>query len=288
MSNLPSDRESAAAWAQKLLTRDDFLILDSETTGLGGDAEIVQIAIIDPAGRTLLDTYVKPTRPIPRDASAIHHITDAMVVDAPTFADIAPQLRGLLSGETVVIYNSDFDVRLMEQSAAARGIPIEIPAFAGEYKDAMEEYSAWCGEWSEWHQSYKWQKLPGGDHTAVGDCRACLAVIKRMAGVLNSSIVVPAMDDELRGYALHYSKFYKDDDYNTPHDSSLEAALSAFVADLMGSYSDRRGGMERERLANDWLTAWRRDLGWKPIYGPQKKVESDAERYQREHGEPPF
>jgi DNA polymerase-3 subunit epsilon len=273
MNEQPSDREQSRQWAQALLTRDEFVILDSETTGLGGTAEIVQIAIIDPQGRVLLDTLVKPTRPIPMDATAIHHITDAMVADSPTFAAIAPQLRELLAGETVVIYNSAFDVRMMEQSAQACGLTYEIPIFAGEYKCAMEEYSQWVGEWSEYHGNYRWQKLPGGDHTALGDARACLAIVKKMAGHLNSSITVPAMDDELRGYALHHSKFYKDGDYNVTHDSPLTDALSAFIADLVGSYSDRHGSMERERLANDWFTAWRRDLGWRPIYEPQKKGE---------------
>jgi len=181
MSNLPSDRDQARQWAQQLLARGDFLVLDSETTGLGGDAEIVQIAIIDPQGRTLLDTLVRPVRPIPMDATHIHGITNERVADSPTFADIAPQLRTLLSGETVVIYNSDFDVRLMEQSAQARGLTYEIPIFSGEYQDAMEEYSAWCGEWSQYRGNYRWQRLPGGDHTALGDARACLAIIKRMA-----------------------------------------------------------------------------------------------------------
>jgi DNA polymerase III epsilon subunit-like protein len=268
-----SDRTSAAQWAQKLLARNEFVILDSETTGLGGADEICSIAIIDGQGRVLLDTLIKPTRAIPMDATAIHHITNERVADAPTFADIAPPLRELLSGETVVIYNSAFDVRMMEQSAAAHGLSYEIPIFAGEYKDAMEEYSQWCGEWSDYHGDYRWQKLPGGDHSALGDARACLAIIKRMAGVLNSSITVKAMDDELRGYAMHHSKFHKDGDYNVTHDSPLEDALSAFIADLVGSYSDRHGSMERERLAHDWFTAWRRDLGWRPIYEPQKKGE---------------
>ena len=71
---------------------------------------------------------------------------------------------------------------------------------------------------------------------------------------------------------MHYSKFYKDGNYNETHDSPLEAALSAFIADLAGSYSDRRGTMQRERLAHDWLDAWRRDLGWKPMFEKQTKA----------------
>lgn len=176
-----SDQDQARAWAAKLLAQPDVLVLDTETTGLHGNAEICQIAIIDITGTVLLDTYVKPKQAIPRDASAIHHITDVMVDSAPTFDQIAAQLRTILSGQTVVIYNADFDVRMMEQSAIARGITYEVPIFAGEYQDAMEMYSQWVGQWSSYHHNYRWQPLPRGDHTALGDCRACLNVLKMMA-----------------------------------------------------------------------------------------------------------
>jgi len=176
-----SDQDQARQWAARLLAQPDVLLLDTETTGLHGNAEIVQIAIIDCAGAVLLDTYVKPRQAIPRDASAIHGITDVMVDSAPTFDQLAAQLRELLSGMTVVIYNADFDVRMLEQSAVARGIPYEIPIFAADYKDAMEMYSQWVGQWSSYHHSYKWQPLPRGDHSALGDCRACLNVLKMMA-----------------------------------------------------------------------------------------------------------
>ena len=45
----------------------------------------------------------------------------------------------------------------------------------------METYAEWVGEWSDYFGSYKWQPLPGGDHDAVGDAQAALAVLRRMA-----------------------------------------------------------------------------------------------------------
>jgi hypothetical protein len=35
---------------------------------------------------------------------------------------------------------------------------------------------------NDYHQFYTWQKLPGGDHSALGDCLATLKVIKDMGG----------------------------------------------------------------------------------------------------------
>jgi DNA polymerase-3 subunit epsilon len=173
-----SDQDRARQWAAKLLATPGVLLLDTETTGLHGNAEIVQIAIIDTSGAVLLDTLVRPMRPIPRDASAIHSITDEKVQDAPTFADIAPQLRELLYGQRVIIYNADFDTRMLKQSAFAAGVAHELGAF---FEDAMEPYSAWVGSWNSYHHTYKWQPLPFGDHSALGDCRACLRVLQMMA-----------------------------------------------------------------------------------------------------------
>jgi DNA polymerase-3 subunit epsilon len=45
----------------------------------------------------------------------------------------------------------------------------------------MLQYAAYVGDWSEYRGSYRRQPLPGGDHTALGDALACLALIKAMA-----------------------------------------------------------------------------------------------------------
>lgn len=96
------------------------VVLDTETTGLDKAAEVCEISLVD--GRTglvLLDTLVKPTRPISPGAAKVHGIDDAMVAEAPSWADLHDLIIRLLSGVTVVIYQQDFDLRLMRQSAKA-------------------------------------------------------------------------------------------------------------------------------------------------------------------------
>jgi DNA polymerase-3 subunit epsilon len=44
----------------------------------------------------------------------------------------------------------------------------------------MRAYAAYVGERSK-RGGYKSQKLSGGDHTAIGDARATLRLIERMA-----------------------------------------------------------------------------------------------------------
>jgi DNA polymerase-3 subunit epsilon len=45
----------------------------------------------------------------------------------------------------------------------------------------MERYSTWYGDWSDYLGDYRYQALPGGDHTAAGDCLATLRVLTLMA-----------------------------------------------------------------------------------------------------------
>jgi hypothetical protein len=49
------------------------------------------------------------------------------------------------------------------------------------WRCAMKRYAAFVGEWSERYEDYAYQPLPGGDHRALGDARAALAVLRRMA-----------------------------------------------------------------------------------------------------------
>ena len=63
------------------------IYLDTETTGFGPRAEIVDIAAVSAAGEVLLESLVQPTRRIPADATRVHGITNADVKDAPAWCD---------------------------------------------------------------------------------------------------------------------------------------------------------------------------------------------------------
>ncbi len=180
---LAEQRQEATDWARKLLSQPEtWLILDTETTGLGEDAEIVQIAILNPATGDSFQTLVKPQNPIPLAATAIHGIKDEMVQNAPDFPTVYPHLVELLTGKTIVIYNASFDTTVLDQTAILYGINIPIIP-SKKIACAMEQYSQYIGEWSHYWKSFKWQRLPAGDHTALGDCLATLQIIKRMAQI---------------------------------------------------------------------------------------------------------
>ena len=145
------------AQAREILMRDPYF-LDTETTGLGRSAQIVEISIIDQRGEVLLDTLVKPTTPIPPDATRIHGITDRDVLGAPSFADLMPRLLPFLGfGRTIAIYNASYDTRLLQQSAKVHGIAID----GNNYRHVcvMHMYAVFHGAYNHTRHSYTWQSL---------------------------------------------------------------------------------------------------------------------------------
>ncbi|WP_052672458.1 3'-5' exonuclease [Aliterella atlantica] len=172
------DRVRAVKWAKEILGRDNWTILDTETTGLG-DAEIIEIAIIDHQARTLLNTLIKPTIPIPVEATAIHGISDEMVKDALSFPEVFSQIHSILEGKQVLIYNVSFDICVLSYCRKLHGL--EPPLGLNVRSECiMEWYSQWCGDWSQYWKNYRWQPL-GGGHRALEDCKAALERIQEMA-----------------------------------------------------------------------------------------------------------
>jgi DNA polymerase-3 subunit epsilon len=206
----PEDRAKASKRAQELLALDP-LFLDTETTGLDGNSEIVEIAILNAAGETVLDTLVKPTRSIPASAQEIHHITDEMVASAPTFQELMPELERILRGREVLVYNAEFDESMLTASARLNNCAFteanppwywafkvqdkteSQPAIYKSYWHCiMKLYAKFYGDWNEWHGNYRWIPLaraaryceiemPAGIHRARVDAELARQIVKHMA-----------------------------------------------------------------------------------------------------------
>jgi DNA polymerase-3 subunit epsilon len=92
--------------------------IDLETTGINlGTDRIVEIAIVKilPDGtKSVKRKLINPEMAIPKGASDIHGITDEMVKDAPTFKQVAQELKQMLDGCDFAGYNSNrFDIPLL-------------------------------------------------------------------------------------------------------------------------------------------------------------------------------
>ena len=93
-----------------------FIDLETTGTNLGLD-RIVEIAIVKilPDGtKSVKRKLINPEIPIPSGATDVHGITDDMVREAPTFKQIAHELKQMLDGCDLGGYNSNrFDVPLL-------------------------------------------------------------------------------------------------------------------------------------------------------------------------------
>src|SRR6185369_7652921 len=90
-----------------------LIFLDLETTGATAHVDrITEIGLIEvEQGRHVGEwsSLVNPERPIPAMIESLTGITDAMVADAPTFAELAGDLYQRLAGKTLVAHNARFD-----------------------------------------------------------------------------------------------------------------------------------------------------------------------------------
>lgn len=188
---IEKDRVSAVLWAREQLTQNDLVIVDTETTGID-DAEIVEIAIIDRLGEMLLDTLIKPSIPIPAEVTDIHGISDEMVADAPSFPEVYPCIDAALKDKRVFIYNSAFDIKILNYCCKLHGLPI---LNLNKRSECLMEWAAqWGGDWSYYYKDYKYFPLPGGGHRALEDCLAALDCLKKMAAdsdQINCPVPIP-------------------------------------------------------------------------------------------------
>lgn len=93
-------------------TFDEFVALDIETTGLQQDAEIIEIGLVKIVqGKVALrwSTFVKPSKAIPKDISALTGITPNMVQDAPSWTEVEKEFLSHIDGQLLLAHNHKFD-----------------------------------------------------------------------------------------------------------------------------------------------------------------------------------
>lgn len=138
----------------ELAGQDDWLVLDTETTGLGHDDEVISLAVVSARGELLFHSLVRPTQRIHPKASAVNGITDEMVKDAAAFTDIYPRLAEVLAGRHILAYNAGFDERMLRQTCERYGLPVMV----AEWECVMELYAAARNRWSR-NYGFVWCKL---------------------------------------------------------------------------------------------------------------------------------
>jgi DNA polymerase-3 subunit epsilon len=199
-------QDEVIEWARSILALppDTVRILDFETTGLDYGYEAIEIGVLSLSGEVLMEQRLYPKTPITEGATAVNGITMAMLAGMPTFPDVYPKLKKLLFGKKVIAYNAEFEAMILASTCKNHGL--KRPAYKSdlgrskrleeayrhkmdrviEWDCCMEAYSQYVGE-LYYGEPYRHQPLPGGNHTAIGDCRATLALIKSLAATPKST-----------------------------------------------------------------------------------------------------
>lgn len=158
-----------------------IVFFDLETTGTNVTHDrIVEISIIKvlPGGEEVERTRrVNPEMPIPPEATAVHHITDADVAEEPTFRQIAKSLAEMFADSDIAGFNSNrFDIPLLMEEFNRAGVPFDLSRtrFVDvqtiyhklEPRNLTAAYRFYCGKNLE------------DAHSASADTRATLEVLK--------------------------------------------------------------------------------------------------------------
>ena len=112
------------------LTR-SIAFIDLETTGTNlATDRIVEIAIVKVGTDGICQSkrkLINPQMPIPKGSTDIHGITDEMVKDAPTFKQVANEIKQFIEHCDIGGYNSNrFDIPLLVEEFLRAGMEFSV------------------------------------------------------------------------------------------------------------------------------------------------------------------
>jgi DNA polymerase-3 subunit epsilon len=104
----------------------EFVAVDTETNGLGGDlCELTEVGAVLVGGGELHESFeslVRPERPLSRGIQRFTGISQAMVDAAPAPAEVLPEVAELIRGRVLVAHSARFDTRVLRQAFERTGL----------------------------------------------------------------------------------------------------------------------------------------------------------------------
>jgi DNA polymerase III subunit epsilon len=109
---------------------DRIVVVDTETTGLFSHDRVIEVAVVtmDLSGAIIdeWDTLISPGRDV--GPTWLHGITASMLIDAPSFEDIAAELAARFNGAILCAHNLAFDSRMLAREYDRAGLEIDFGA----------------------------------------------------------------------------------------------------------------------------------------------------------------
>lgn len=167
----------------------DYSLIDLETTGTNiNSCEIIEISALKVRNGNVVEefsTLINPLCHIPKEASAVNHITDDMVANAPILAQVIDKFLKFVENDVIVGYNNaSFDINLIYDACIRlKGVP-----FSNNYIDLLYSARKCLPELNN-HKLETVSKYYGldtaGEHRALKDCyltKECYDIIAKEFG----------------------------------------------------------------------------------------------------------
>lgn len=166
---------------------DMTLYIDTETSSLEHDKKVLEIAIVDEDENIILHTLCNYFDiKIDSNSKKIHGISeDDLEKNGIRLLHLESELQRLFKDRTLAFYNATFDITAIKNSLT-KNFEFE----PSERIDVMRGFAPIYGEYVDWAESYRWQKLTtacqyydieyNNAHNALADAIATARVHKKM------------------------------------------------------------------------------------------------------------
>lgn len=199
----------------KLSLSRPLAFLDLETTGINISTDrIVEIAIVKiniDGTKQVKRKLINPQMPIPAGATEVHGITDDMVKEAPTFKQVANEIKQFIEGSDLGGYNSNrFDIPMLLEEFLRAGIDFSVEG--KKFVDVQKVFHLM--EQRTLSAAYKFycNKSLDGAHSAEVDATATWEVLEAQIerypqiGDTVESIVKFTGEDDIVDFARRFIK----------------------------------------------------------------------------------
>ena len=199
----------------KLQLSRPLAFIDLETTGVNISTDrIVEIAIVKintDGTKQVKRKLINPLMPIPKSSSDIHGITDEMVKDAPSFKQVANEIKQFIEQCDLGGYNSNrFDIPMLIEEFLRVGIEFSVDG--KKLVDVQKVFHMM--EQRTLSAAYKFycQKTLDGAHSAEIDATATWEVLEAQVarypqiGNTVDSIVKFTGEDDIVDFARRFVK----------------------------------------------------------------------------------
>lgn len=161
-----------------------LVVFDLETTGVNPSTdrivELYMIRLLPDGTRTDLHHLVNPTIPIPEGATEVHHITDEMVADKPTFEQLAKEVYEFIKDADFGGFNSNkFDMPMLVEELMRCNMSLNL--LDVKFVDAQRIYHLMEPRNLSAAYQYYCNKNLENAHSAKADTEATLEIILKQA-----------------------------------------------------------------------------------------------------------